>query len=221
MIATLLSLSRAEAINLIIVMTGVTMLACYRRRLFDRRVVLTGLVIVFMAMTSAVVLRESVIGRFVLPDDDSAASRVPMAKVALRMILGNPVFGVGLHNYTQVMRTYGLERELPGQVFGVHNAFLFLAAEIGIVGLALLVSLWVVAYRRLFWAFRRKDELVWHTAAAVILGLAALFMHSLVEQGFHVDQVLAGMLWFYFGLAAALTAMELQRERPHGHSAGG
>jgi putative inorganic carbon (hco3(-)) transporter len=211
-IATLLSLSRAEVMNLMIVAAGVVVLAWYKRYLFERRVIRTLVLIAAFALASVMPFRQAIIGRFVLPDEDSAASRIPMARVALRVIQANPLFGVGLHNYTQVMREYGLDRLFSGVEFPVHNTFLYIAAEIGILGLASLLSLWAVTYKRLFGSLRGGDELRWHVAAGVILGLTALFVHSQVEVGFHADQVLAAMLWFYFGLAGALIAMERRGE---------
>ena len=133
-----------------------------------------------------------------------------MMKVAFRMIADNPIFGVGLHNYTQVMRSYGIAELIHGWDFGVHNSFLYLLAETGIFCLLAILFLWFITLKRLIFCLKKDEGFLWKLSAGMLCGLAALFIHSQVEEGFHVHQALNAMLWAYFGLAAALKAMVIR-----------
>ena len=69
-------------------------------------------------------------------DYGSAVSRLPMFSVAWSVIKRNPVFGVGLNNYTLVAPDYDKTPEAISVVYPhpVHNIFLLYAAEMGIPG---------------------------------------------------------------------------------------
>ena len=153
-----------------------------------------------------------IISRLAMSDYGSAYARIPMAKVALNMIIHNPVIGVGLNNYTEVMYQYGLGKLLPGQTCGVHNAFLFMCAEIGIIGLIIFLYLWFIAYKRLLFCYKNSSAYIWKTSASLLCGFTALFIHANVEQSFYYHVQLNAMLWSFFGLAAAIKVITINRQ---------
>ena len=206
LLALFLSRSRAEFINLPIVFLLILIMAVYKRKFIPMNIlkissVLGAMIVIFS------IYSETIIGRFILPDEDSAYSRIPMNRIAVNVIKSNPVFGVGLHNYTHAMHKYGIDKEIPNMEFGVHNTFLYIAAETGIINLFFILFLWFTTYKRLLYCLKNDDTSLWIVAAGLMCGLTALFIHSNVEEGFHVHQVLSCMLWSYFGLAAALKSM--------------
>jgi len=204
LVAVVLSVSRAEWINVPIVVGALLVIWMYKQRSggLSRGLGLAALVAV-MAIVVAL-QHDLIVARLTSPDSESAYIRLPMMKVAARVISQNPFFGVGLHNYTQVMRSYGLAELIPGWDFGVHNSFLYLLAEAGIFALLTLLFLWAAAFKRLLVCLSSRDQVVWTLAAGMICGLIALFIHSQVEEGFHIHQVLNATLWAFFGLAAAM-----------------
>jgi O-antigen ligase len=210
-VAMILSLSRAEWGNLIVVFILILLMGIRKKIFQDRTVKLRVLTVFLGAVLIGLIFSPRLIARLSSEDYSSALERIPMAKVALSMIVHNPILGVGLNNYAENMYSYGMGRLLPGQVYGVHNSFLFLAAEIGIFGLLAILYLWIISYRRLIFCFKNGEPFIWIISAGLICGLTALFIHSNVEQGFHVHQQLNGMLWSFFGIAAALKVITVDK----------
>jgi O-antigen ligase len=75
--------------------------------------------------------------------DDSVLSRVYMMEIGVDMVKANPVFGVGLKNYHKMMYAYdhtdiAITSVFPGTL---HNVFLLIASEQGLLGLAAFVWL--------------------------------------------------------------------------------
>lgn len=77
---------------------------------------------------------NSIIARFNV--DPSGGSRPHMTQLALAHIAEKPLFGVGPNNYVAVA---GVADGYTRQGIPVHNSFLLLIADIGIVGVALLL----------------------------------------------------------------------------------
>jgi O-antigen ligase len=161
------------------------------------------LVVIGMIVLAAV-FSTRIAGRASLPDNGSANARIQMSRVAIRIITHKPLVGIGINNYTHRMYEYGLAKELPGEISGVHNAFLYIAAETGLLGLLAILSMWMVAIQRLIVSMRHPNTNLKKIAIGLLCGLIALFIHSNVEMGFHVHQQINGMLWSFFGITAAL-----------------
>jgi len=208
--AILLILSRAEWIITPLSLTAMSWLGAGKFRSV-RRFSRGRLAAMLLALVTVVALFwPMVAGRLTGPDEDSAASRIPSARVAVAVIAAHPFWGVGLNNYTRDMTAHGSQALLPGSPFGAHNTFLYLAAESGVLTLFVLLALLVATVRRLL-SVRRADEgSLALPAVAVLCGLGALLAHSMVEEGLHVHQVLAAILWTYVGLAGAL--LNLQKD---------
>ena len=60
--------------------------------------------------------------------------------------------------------------------FGVHNSFLYVAAEIGCVGLLFLLYLWFLTYSRAIYCVRKGNPGIAHVALVMIVGLTVLFL---------------------------------------------
>jgi putative inorganic carbon (HCO3(-)) transporter len=75
--------------------------------------------------------------------EGSAAQRFEILKVATRIALDHPIFGVGLGAYRKTNARYAPEL---GQR-DAHNTYVSLAAELGIPGLALWVALFAIGLR--------------------------------------------------------------------------
>jgi O-antigen ligase len=211
-VALILAVSRAEWLIIPIVF-AILLIIWFFKKNVNRRSSTLVFTSMFIVVGLVVALKYNLIAaRLTAPDSESAYIRIPMMKVAFRMIANNPIFGVGLHNYTQVMRSYGIAELIPGWNFGVHNSFLYLWAETGPFCLLAILSLWFITIKRLIFCLKKDDGFLWKLAAGMLCGLAALFIHSQVEEGYHVHQVLNATLWAYFGLAAALKAMVIRRQ---------
>jgi len=145
---------------------------------------LTAFGAILLLPAAAVVLARGFQG-----DQLSAASRVADWQTALAMIRDHPLLGVGKGNYLELARLYNpWALEYP-----VHNVYLFLWAETGIIGLLALVAMLVGSLRA---AVRALGDKAGHgaafglAAAAAFAGIAARmfvsmsFVHPFVNLSF-------------------------------------
>jgi len=127
---------------------------------------------------------------------------------ALNMIGHAPLFGVGLEGSKQNMIAHlppgasahlHIEEEVP------HNMYLHIAAETGLVGGALFVALWVLAFACVYRAFHVPELRLYAMAlASIMVGQWVTFMINPLPRE----------AWLTLGLAMALgrIAMRLRAE---------
>jgi putative inorganic carbon (HCO3(-)) transporter len=142
-------------------------------------------------------------------DMGSAASRVPLNKIAFDVIEDHPLTGVGANNYPLVMRLYAVRGgHLDAFDYSVHNTYLLTWAEIGIGGLIALMWLLMAVIRQGFQCWRYQDPLLGPMAlgcAAAVLGLMAhMGVDILLRPGPAAD-----LLWLFAGLVAAFSRISL------------
>ncbi|MBP9855446.1 MAG: O-antigen ligase family protein [Candidatus Omnitrophica bacterium] len=124
---------------------------------------------------------------------------------ALGMIKKNPVFGVGLNNYTLVATLEKFRRpEYP------HNCYLQITAEMGIVGLiAFIWVLWTLYKVSLIYLRQLKDSLNYHLLLGAMVGLGAFLVQSFFDTNFYSTQ-LSALMWLTVGLILAIPKIELK-----------
>jgi putative inorganic carbon (HCO3(-)) transporter len=184
------------------------------------RIQITILVALFGAMTYiyfAAVAPPYIRDRIISPNvgqEKIEEGRTTLWQVAWRAFQANPVKGVGSGNFSLVSRNYLLE---PGvlartdEIVGdnpkvVHNSFLEVATELGVVGFALFASIVLFSLgatmraSRLFRLIgdRRMQAVSLCIAVALIGDLGALFFIS--------DQY-SKQLWLLMGLGPVVLAM--------------
>lgn len=210
--------SRGAALALLM-MIGLT-LASHRTRM--RRAALVALAV---AVPAAVLMPSDFVTRIatvtqILPGkervlhlDSSFEERRLLARTAWDIFSARPLLGVGARNYAvhfdrhaaQVGSAARIYRD-PGDPRYPHSLYLEVAAETGIVGLALLLAAVGVCLVALQDARRtaeaRADHYLAGIARALQIGIAghlvsALFLHGEFQRP----------LWLLFGLAAAVMAL--------------
>ncbi len=140
--------------------------------------------------------------RVVEGDQASAEVRVPLMDVAKEMIANHPLTGVGLDNYTRWMALYDRTtyRVATNYDQPVHNTYLLMAAETGV--LALVLFLWVIARQiwAAFWLFIQSRG----PPATLGLGLfCALFVWLIHNQVNLTAPFADETLWVLVGLLTA------------------
>jgi putative inorganic carbon (HCO3(-)) transporter len=149
----------------------------------------------------------------VLDPDSSFQERKLYALTAWAMFLDYPLLGVGAGNYTVHFDRYADEvgfsardYEQPGEVHYPHNLYLEIAAETGLVGLAVFAAAVAAAFvslRRARSVLKRRGEIPSaDLARAFEIALAGYLVSSVFLHG-HFQRY----LWLLFGFAAALRLM--------------
>jgi len=146
---------------------------------------------------------HGVISARLLGDDKgSAESRIPLMKLAFRIIEDNPVLGVGANNFTVVMDRYLTPEFRHSFLFAVHNKYLLVLSETGIVGLLAFLSFLLDALRKGWQCWSRQDRLLSPLALGFAAGIAGHMVHMSVDvfRGRPTQQ----LLWLVAGLLTAM-----------------
>lgn len=143
-------------------------------------------------------------------DEGSAHSRVPLMRIAWRIIGDHPWFGVGGNNFGTVIHFYATPEFNGGWLYTVHNQYMLTWAELGIGGLIafvifLLANLWG-GYR----CWQLNDRLL----ALVGLGCATAILGHMTHMfvDFFNERPTNQALWLSAGLIIAIIRIG-QRER--------
>jgi O-antigen ligase len=170
-----------------------------RRRKFSLKTPIVFLLILGMLYLPF----QNVISARLLEDDKgSAESRIPLMKLAFRIIEDNPVLGVGANNFTAVMDRYLTSDFRAGWLFAVHNKYLLVLAETGVVGLLAFLVFIVDAFRKGWRCWLLEDPLLSPLALGFAAGIAGHMLHMTVDvfRGRPTQQ----LLWLIAGLLAAM-----------------
>lgn len=203
MLVFVLSFSRTGWIHLA-VSSAVVVLMSVRRGIVRREVsnvaVVGGLVVAIMLL----VFSGAIVARLFDSDPVLVTMRFDMGRVAWRMIAENPVLGVGANNYVHVLPDYDF---LGVMTAPVHNVYLLLAAELGVLGLGAFIAVLVALATRAVRSSRSANALT----GAVAVGLAGALAGFAVDGLSDFSYALASMhalFWLLAGLTVALGANE-------------
>jgi putative inorganic carbon (HCO3(-)) transporter len=144
-------------------------------------------------------VRSSVLGHSRVGLNHASSDRYRLVRNGIRIAVSHPVEGVGLgafkHAYAQRLHLPGKEPKSAAS----HDTPVTVAAETGVVGLALLAWLWGAGF---------SVPLRLRSSASRIVGVAlvAIAVHSLFYNAFFEDP----MVWGLLGLAAVLARREAE-----------
>lgn len=176
------------------------------------------LMIAYVGIVPMVMLSPILFARFMEDDGGSAESRGPLAEIAMRMIEDHWVFGVGANNFA-IVKDYYITPEFADEWLStVHNHFLRVWSEMGIIGLvAYLVLIITTLYIGLLcWEMRGIDPLMGMLAIALSAGILGL-QFQLAFELFNA-RTPVHTLWFTSALVIASYNIA-RRERRALHAA--
>lgn len=125
-------------------------------------------------------------------------SRLDLWGAALEAFLTAPLLGIGYGQFPQYAESVrGMEPTV------VHNTFLSVAAELGVVGLAALVWLFLIIIRDGLRQSPRHE--------ATVARYAALFICATLVQGFFANVEHYRSLWIVTGMLAAMAVLDLRK----------
>jgi O-antigen ligase len=177
--------------------------AALQRGWLSPRVILT------MAIAAAVLsllFGTTVLARLTGDDAGAAASRIPLAQIALRIIRDHPLLGVGVNNYTTVLETYITAEHLDVYRFTVHNKYLLVWAETGLIGLVTFLGFLFALILRGWKVWMRRDRLLSPLALGFAVAVVGQMAHMFFDI-FHGRPQLQ-MLWIVAGLVTAMYFMD-------------
>ena len=141
--------------------------------------------------------------RFMCNDDRIAAYRN-----SINMIKAHPVMGLGANTYMKNYKKYKEAPEYRGVVTSdylyAHNNFLHMAAEIGLLGLAIFIWLLYKLFRECADIYRKLPEGFFKvTCLSLIAALIVFLVNGLTESSLYSSRV-AILFWYIAGVALSL-----------------
>jgi O-antigen ligase len=158
-------------------------------------------VLVVLALLGAIPLffQDEISTRLAADDRGSAYSRIPLMKLASRMIEDHPILGVGSNNFGVTLDEYVTgDFRGGGFLYAVHNQYLLIWTETGVVGLVSFVWFLTSSIGKGLRCWRLGDPVLSPLALGLSLGLVAFMLHMAVD--IFRGRPLAQLVW----VAAAL-----------------
>lgn len=136
---------------------------------------------------------------------DSALSRISLAQGALAMLSDYPVVGVGLNNYSILMPKYDpFDFARENQIVIVHNVYLLVAAETGIVGLACFIWLLIALFIKARQIIRKApNDITWLAGVGAFTAFTALAVHSITDYDVLANITVFRLLWLFSAVTAS------------------
>jgi O-antigen ligase len=132
--------------------------------------------------------------------------------VAVLIVRGHPLGGVGLDNFQTVEPSYATQsvnltmvRQIVREQLVVHNTYLQMAADLGLVGLGLFLAILALPLRLAGRALRRL-ELENHELEFYVRGLLAGTVGMLIAYAF-LSAEFEKPFWLLLGLLASVPAV--------------
>lgn len=132
-------------------------------------------------------------------DDESIFWRNVVWQEALKKYRGSLVFGVGFGKYLSV--EIGTYRNFV-EMRNIHNSFLVLLVQMGILGTALLFVPIAMLAKNILQRIRKKDE--FYVERIAVLGILALQMVAFMFQPYLETNLLGIFFWINLGLMRSL-----------------
>ncbi len=194
LIGTFLTFSRTAWVAAIILIAGYLMFNIWKKQKAPI-LIISGVIIVSCA-TIGLLYHNELRTRVNNSDNRSVSDRYYFNNLGLELIKSQPMLGVGVGNYVPALQQANqLE---PWQYQPAHNIFIFIGAELGLLGLGLFLALLFVIGSRL-----KSVPLDALSVTLIGLGFIFLFMGQLDHYFVTIQQ---GRLMFVtiLGLLAAL-----------------
>ena len=134
--------------------------------------------------------------------EQSLVERYYLWDRAIHVIKARPWFGCGINTYTRNYLGFDQTKNWRVPGYYVHNGYLQIGAETGLVSLFLFVFLLGIGLRSGYTAFRRSTDAKKPFIAGLITGFVALLLQASVDTTLHNTQS-AVLIWFFLGLLIA------------------
>jgi O-antigen ligase len=206
-VALIFTLSRGGWLAFTVFMSLLSILAL-RRGWLSAKVIA---VVVVVALVLVLALHNVVIDRLTTDDRGAAESRIPLMRIAFRIIQDYPILGVGINN-SPILTPYYITPDLGDiWVYGVHNKYLAIWSEIGVGGLLAYVWFLWATLRRGWNCFRADDRLL----APLALGLTTAVFGHMIHMMFDTfrSRPNTQLLWLCAALMAVMQIMSRERDR--------
>lgn len=130
-------------------------------------------------------------------DKQAVTIRQELNSAAIKMIGSSPIFGVGLGNFIVKAPDFLAVPATSAYLQPVHNIYLLIAAETGLVGLGLFLVLIILTLRRLAQLRNLSSNIYYLSLSFLSILLLGLFDHyfATLQQTQLLFAIMVGMAW--------------------------
>lgn len=205
-VALVFSFSRGAWVSFAAANLFLTALALRRGLAWVRRLFLAQAAVALVIFPFLLLILERLFGY----DAGAAWSRWPLMKLAWNMIQDHPILGVGVNTFLNVAHRY-ITPDIAGAWVGeVHNMYLLVFAEAGVVGLAAFLWLMGAFYREASRLSREPDPFLGALGLGGMSALVAVGTHMFVDM--FTGSVLLSLLFLLAAISAAGNRLRVQAE---------
>ena len=205
-IALVFTLSRGAWISFAFAIPVFFFFAWRRGAVSSRHVLLVGAVIVLVCTT----VSGALYGRLFEEEGASASSRIPLMQLAQLVIEDHPFLGIGANNFALVVWRY-VGPNFSGEfIHSVHNKYLLVWAETGIVSLAAFLWFLTSTLGRGWLCWQREDAKLAFPALAFAIAIAGQMLHMGVDIFTARPQI--QLLWIVAAIISAIFCFSGERE---------
>lgn len=219
-LALIMTGSRGAWISFFVAMVVFFYFAVKQKHVKKSSLVGTGLLGLIIILGVSLLFTEMIEERLFGEDHGSAMSRIPMIQIAINLIRAHPIGGVGINNYQVEMKKYNdtiLGRRFRTIPRPVHNMYLLVMGETGIIGFAAMLLVLMLFGLIAAKNARSEDPTISVINAALFGGFLAMCIHGLVDK--HPP---GGYPLFYVIMAiVAATAWIDKNSSPHSEPSDG
>lgn len=142
--------------------------------------------------------------------------RMPVNRVAMRIIKDKMFFGTGLGNYELASPNYVTTEDFlitedvtyEDLIQRVHNSYLLSAAEGGIPGFILFMWLWIYIFKTGLKAIKIKNSFISNVSLGLLTGFLAMMISLLASPDYREHQILM-MFWILAGFLVTLSKVKV------------
>lgn len=187
---------------------------CLRMLIPDSRKILSKVFTIILIATLIVsIFSDSIFARVenLSPQMEVLVTRAQLSEIAFNMISAHPLLGVGQNNFMEVIRSYDTTGVTLHNMEPAHNVFLLIAAETGLIGLALFILLLGAALLGCWRIMGSQNRLFSASAIGLIGAILAIAITNTADVHLRSDGFFA-FFWCLLGLLMALENLSRQAQ---------
>lgn len=202
-VAMILTLSRSGWVSLALALGLVLFIRFRSHRLLAKRRVSALLVTGLVSLAVILLLWDTIYLRLTASSPNSFIFRQHMMLIATNMLKAHPIIGTGLNNFMLNTPQY-TPIGIPHYKLPVHNIYLLVAAEVGLLGFLAFAWLVVTTLRVAWRAVKLSHGIHAASSRGLFAGMVATFLvDSMLGWGWRFD-VNYMLFWFIVGFLLSL-----------------
>jgi len=170
-----------------------------------------GIFVIFLI--TGFVFKNAIVERFAEGPESSTLVRILLLKTAYNMVVAHPFVGVGINNFTEVMREYDTTGVSNDDLQPVHNIYAIFLSETGIVGLVFFLLMVGSILLQLYKQTKSLDPWLSRFSKATLAGLMSVLMSGMLTWGLRGDS-LPLMFWLFSGLGYGMSNIPVNERLP-------